>query len=80
MSEISRFKAMSSKLDEVARSICSSRALLEVANQPAMVAVRGAKRTTDVVDTERWWRYKRMNSAANREQKKKSAGGRKVYR
>lgn len=36
-SDISRFSGMSSRLDEVARSICSSSALLDDdANQPAM--------------------------------------------
>lgn len=33
------------KLEAVARSICSSRALLEDANQPAMVAVEGGLRS-----------------------------------
>ena len=35
MSEISKLSAMSSKLEDVAFAICSSKALLE-ANQPAM--------------------------------------------
>lgn len=35
-SEISRLRAMSSRLDEVARSTCSSRAELDV-NQPAII-------------------------------------------
>lgn len=36
MSEISRFSAMSSRLEDVALSICSSRAELD-ANQPAIM-------------------------------------------
>lgn len=36
---------MSSKLEAVARSTCSSRALLEDANQPAIVAVGGGLRS-----------------------------------
>jgi hypothetical protein len=35
-SDISRLSAISSRLDSVALAICSSRALLELANQPAM--------------------------------------------
>ena len=39
VSEISRFKAISSRLEEVARSICSSSAVLLAPNQDAMLGV-----------------------------------------
>ena len=42
---LARQAPLTYKLEAVARSICSSRALLEDANQPAIVAVRGGLRS-----------------------------------